>query len=67
MSYYKLETTHSIVAISNRKVPYKSKRTYKYFCGSYENMIIRLEEALKLKAKVTVKEISEHDYVKGTR
>jgi hypothetical protein len=67
MNYYKLEATHNIISISNKKYPYKSKRTYKYFCGSYEIMLIRLNDCLNNKGKAVVKSISEAEYVRGTR
>jgi hypothetical protein len=64
MSYYKLEATHNIVSAPNKN---KYKRTYRYYCSSYENMSIWLRDALDNKGKVTVKEISEAVYVRGTR
>lgn len=63
MSFYKLETTHKVVPT---KYYDYTKRTFKFYCNSYKDMEIRLYDALNNKAKVTVKEISEAEYVRGT-
>jgi hypothetical protein len=67
MAYYKLEATHPIIAIDNRKQTYRSKRTYKWFYNSYDAMSTSLKTELDLKGKVTVKEISESEYTKGEK
>lgn len=63
MNFYKLEATHRVISNSGSK----NKKTYKYYFNSYESMLLSFSTNLLNKSKVSVKEITEHEYVKGTR
>jgi hypothetical protein len=41
-------------------------QTYTYWLRGYENMVLRLQDALHCGGKVAVKEITEHEYIKGS-
>lgn len=64
MSFYKVESTYRLISNSGSK----NKKTYKYFCSSHDNMNIRFEHELAMRASsIKVKEISQSEYVRGTR
>lgn len=62
MAYYKLESTYRVIANKGSK----NKKTYRYFCNSWRSMKLRFVHDLELGATVKVKEITEHDYIKGS-
>jgi hypothetical protein len=61
MSFYKLESTFKTISIRRSK----NKRTYSYWCPNEDSMLLRLREDLSSGAKVAVRSISEHEYMKG--
>lgn len=65
MSFYKLEATHNVIPLGGKSG--RAKKTYKWFCISYDVMLMRLQTELRCKGTVKVKEISQAEYVRATR
>jgi len=60
MSFYKLESTFKAISPGRNR-----KLTYSYWCRTEDSMLLRLKEDLSSGAKVAVRSISEHEYMKG--
>lgn len=61
MSYYKLEATYRVISNSGSR----NKKTFRYYCKTYDHLLVQMADALNNKAKCTVRTISENEYVKG--
>ena len=62
MAFYRLESVRRIISNSGSK----NKRAYRFYHSSYESMLLELNAQLNANAKVTVKSISESEFVKAT-
>ena len=65
MPFYKLEATHRRIPTRQQTRP--GRKTYKFYFRSYESMALRLHDSLLRKAKVTVKQCSEAEYIRAER
>lgn len=63
MSFYKLESTYNIIDKNNSK----KKKTYKYYIDTRNNLFVRTFRELELGGKVTVRTISQAEYIRGLK
>lgn len=64
MNFYKLESTFKAIPLDVTYLGNK-QRTFSYWCRTEDSMLLRLREDLSFGAKVAVRSISEHEYMKG--
>lgn len=61
MRFYKLEAKYPYTTNFGKK----RTKIYKYFYKSYDSALAQIKYDLSLGGRITIREISEHEYMKG--
>lgn len=69
MSFYKLEAAYKYAASPAQLAAGRKtiSKIYKYHYRSFDSAIPQIKYDLSLGAKISIKEICENEYMKGTR